>query len=53
MSKEQMVPPGATAELTAEQVQRIFAVAESEPVRALQEKLVDGTKRAADPLQTR
>ena len=35
MSKQQVMPPSANAELTAEQVQRIFAVANSEPVARL------------------
>jgi len=45
MTNPQVEPPSALLELTAEQVQRIFAAANSEPVRVL-EILVDGTKGA-------
>lgn len=40
MPKQQVVPTSPTVELTAEQVQQLFAVAGSEPVRALQNMLV-------------
>ena len=42
MSKQQVAPPSQTYELTAEQVQRIFAAAKSEPVRALREMFDKG-----------
>lgn len=45
MSKQQVAPPSQTEELTAEQVERIFAVMKSEPVRALQALLEDRAER--------
>ena len=45
MSKQQAVPPSAMMELTAEQVQRIFAAANSEPARALQGLLATRAER--------
>ena len=45
MSKQQVVPSSQTEELTAEQVERIFAAMKSEPVRALHELLADRAER--------